>query len=65
MPGKIEFYEDHEHFWRWRLKAENGKVVAVGEQHRDRRDAERAFETMASIVMACVSYRVHEGEWPS
>lgn len=27
---KIEMYEDTASEWRWRLKADNGKIVAVG-----------------------------------
>lgn len=36
--------------WRWRLLAGNGRIIAVGEAHTRRRDAERAIRTVARAV---------------
>ena len=36
--------------WRWRLKAANGRIVATGEAHSRKRDAERAIRTAAMAV---------------
>ena len=33
MAGKFEVYEDKAGRWRFRLKASNGQVVAVGEAY--------------------------------
>lgn len=44
--------------WRWRLKAGNGKIVASGEGHRDKADAERAFRDMVGSVLALTSFAV-------
>lgn len=38
--------------WRWRLKAANGRVVASGEGHSRKADAERATRTVMSTVLA-------------
>ena len=47
---EVEYYEDDAGEWRWRLVAANGEVVAQGEGHRDRTDAERAFEAVLRIA---------------
>lgn len=63
----VEFYEterDAEHFgqqvvepeWRWRLKAGNGEIVASGEGHTTKTDAQRAFREMALALMALMAY---------
>lgn len=41
--SKVTIYQDEAGFWRWRLQARNGKVVAQGEGHSSPRDAKRAF----------------------
>lgn len=38
----IEVYEDQTDRFRWRAKAGNGEIVAQGESHGSRHDAERA-----------------------
>lgn len=38
--------------WRWRLKASNGRIVATGEAHPRKADAERATRTVMATVMA-------------
>jgi uncharacterized protein YegP (UPF0339 family) len=43
---KFEIYEDKKDEWRWRLKASNGKIVAVGESYKRKRDANRAIQSM-------------------
>ncbi len=45
MSGKFEVYEDAAGKHRFRLKAANGEVVAVGE----------AYETRASAVEGCAA----------
>ena len=49
MP-EVEFYEDGESQWRWRVKAGNGEVVATGESHTRERDAVRAFLNAATLL---------------
>jgi uncharacterized protein YegP (UPF0339 family) len=39
----VEFYEDDQAEWRWRVKAANGEVVVTGEGHSREGDAIRAF----------------------
>lgn len=36
--------------WRWRLRARNGRVIAVGESHTRERDALRAAVTVAKTA---------------
>lgn len=36
--------------WRWRLKAANGRIVAQGESHTRKRDAERAAAQVSVIA---------------
>lgn len=45
MAGKFEVYEDKAGKFRFRLKASNGQVVAVGE----------AYETKAAAKQGCES----------
>lgn len=46
--GSHEVYEA-EDGWRWRLKGLNGEIVAMGEAHTSRRDAQRALNRMLAI----------------
>lgn len=43
--GTVTIYQDTAGLWRWRLTALNGEVVAHGEAHTRRADAERAART--------------------
>ena len=45
----VEFYQDVQGDWRWRLYADNGEIVASGEAHESERDAQRAFERAVEI----------------
>ena len=55
---RFEVYEDVGKFWRWKLIAANGEIVAQGESHTRRNDAVRAACAVreqvagARIVMA-------------
>ncbi len=40
--GLVTVYRDDQGLFRWRLKAGNGEVLAQGESHSRRSDAERA-----------------------
>lgn len=46
-PGSLTFERE----WRWRLKADNGEIIATGESHTRREDAERAFRTVVATVL--------------
>ena len=39
---RVTIYKDHAGEWRWRLTAANGEIVAQGEGHTTRYNAERA-----------------------
>lgn len=47
-PGSLTFEREY----RWRLKADNGEIIATGESHSRRIDAERAFWTVADALGA-------------
>ena len=38
--------------WRWRLKAANGRIIAQGEGHTRKADAERALATVVRTAKA-------------
>lgn len=47
----FEVYPDKGGQYRWRLKAANGRIVATGEAHTRKADAERATRTVMSTVL--------------
>ena len=48
---KFTFYRDHKKEWRWRLRARNGRIVAVaGEGYKNRKDAEDVVLRLRVIV---------------
>lgn len=47
---RFEVYQDAAGEYRWRLVAGNGEVVASGEGHTRREDAERAVETVRELA---------------
>jgi uncharacterized protein len=52
MAGKFELYKDKSGKFRFRLKASNGQVIAVGE----------AYESKASVVKGIESVRKNAGD---
>ena len=48
--SKVEFYQDKKGGWRWRVQAANGEIVATGEAHNSRADAERAYEGVKRTI---------------
>ena len=46
--------------WRWRLLAGNGRIIAMGEAHTRRRDAERAIRTVARAANAAAHVQRRE-----
>ena len=46
MAGKFEVYEDKGGKFRFRLKASNGQVVAVGEAYETRSAAKKGCESV-------------------
>jgi len=47
MPAKFEIYKDKKNEFRFRLKAGNGEVIAVGESYPDKKSI---LKGIASIV---------------
>lgn len=41
---KFELYQDTQKFWRWRLKAGNGEIIASGEGYVNKSDAQHAVD---------------------
>lgn len=41
--------------WYWHLKSANGKVIAHGEGHTRKQDAERAIKTVGDTVLTVLS----------
>lgn len=48
MAGKFELYQDKSGKWRFRLKAGNGQVIAVGEAYESKAAAQNGIESVQS-----------------
>ena len=46
MAGKFELYQDKSGKWRFRLKAGNGQVIAVGEAYESKAAAQNGIESV-------------------
>ena len=46
MAGKFELYQDKASKWRFRLKASNGQVIAVGEAYESKSAAENGIASV-------------------
>ena len=46
MAGKFELYTDTAGKWRFRLKAGNGQVIAVGEAYESKAAAQNGIESV-------------------
>jgi uncharacterized protein YegP (UPF0339 family) len=52
---RFELYKDHTGDWRWRLRAQNGNVVAdSAEGYRNRADCERGIALVRDSAAAPV-----------
>lgn len=51
---RLQIYRDRRKQYRWRLRAGNGRIVAVGESHPRKRDATRAFSRVVSLIVGAV-----------
>lgn len=50
---RFEYYKDGAGDWRWRLVADNGKIIAnSGEGYRNRLDMIKAIDLVRSSVVA-------------
>lgn len=49
MGARFEVYQARDG-WRWRLRAGNHRIVAVGEAHPRRRDAFRAAKNLSDVA---------------
>jgi len=47
MKSKLELYEDKSGEWRWRLKASNGRIIAVGGEGFTRQNS--CYESMTNV----------------
>lgn len=46
MAGKFELYEDKSGKFRFRLKAGNGEIIAVGEAYESKAGAKKGIESV-------------------
>ena len=46
MAGKFELYEDKAGKYRFRLKAGNGQIIAVGEAYESKAAAQKGIESV-------------------
>ena len=57
MPAKFEMYADKAGKCRWRLKAANGEVIAIGEAYESEASCKKGIESVkrnapiADVVM--------------
>ncbi len=54
---QVTYYRDEVGGWRWHLRGGNGEIVATGESHTRREDAERAFEGVADLATKALGRR--------
>jgi uncharacterized protein len=47
---RFRVYQDKAGAWRWHLKAANGRILAQGEAHTRKADAERAVATVKAAT---------------
>jgi uncharacterized protein YegP (UPF0339 family) len=63
MAGKFEVYKDKAGKYRWRLKAGNGEVVAVGEAYESKAKARKGTEAVQQPMVfteaRCRDHRPH------
>ena len=52
MPGKFEIYKDKAGKFRFRLKAGNGEIIAVGEAYESKASALHGIESIRSNAEA-------------
>ena len=55
MAGKFELYNDKAGKWRFRLKAGNGQVIAVGEAYESKAAAQNGIESVKSNAPGAVT----------
>ena len=46
MAGKFELYQDKAGKWRFRLKAGNGQIIAVGEAYESKSAAQNGIDSV-------------------
>lgn len=46
MAGKFEIYKDKAGKWRFRLKAGNGEIIAVGEAYESKAACENGIDSI-------------------
>lgn len=50
MAAKIEYYEDKAGEWRFRIKAENGRILASSEGYNSRQGAQKGVGAIRYIM---------------
>ncbi len=48
MAGKFELYQDNAGKYRFRLKAGNGQIIAVGEAYESKAAAQKGIDSVKS-----------------
>lgn len=48
---RFHVFQDRKGGWVWHLKAANGRIIAQGESHTRKRDAERALNTVIETAV--------------
>ena len=47
----FEVFQDKKKAWRWHLKVGNGRIIAQGESHPTKANAERAVATVVRCAL--------------
>ena len=48
--GKFEIYKDKSEKFRWRLKAGNNEVIAVGEAYNSKQGCQKGIESVKRVA---------------
>jgi uncharacterized protein YegP (UPF0339 family) len=59
----VDYYEDEDGEWRWRVTAANNEIVAAGEGYTRKSDAVRGFQDTARAVRVAW-IKDMAGPWP-
>ncbi|AJC60181.1 YegP family protein [Streptomyces sp. 769] len=64
MAGKFEMYEDKAGKYRYRLKAGNGEIIAVGEAYNSKAACEKGIESVKRNAPTAEVREIRESRRP-
>lgn len=63
---QVEFYQDSDGEFRWRIRARNGCIIATsGEGYARRSGCKKAFDRLVSYLVETTLEIIHDPSWKS